>query len=360
MNIFIILKCGFQDSFNFILQIANIKEVEKIAVFRDTVSLNNLKVEYILSKFRKYTILKLISRFFQILRRAKLKPAVIIGIYELPHGLLAVLTGKILRVPVAVSIIGNPAYTKLRKGFRMEVTMWVLRNASFVTVTGSNSKQFLVSKGIPKEKIFVLPNTMDFSKFKMLNNTIKKYDLISLGRISGEKHIEVIVKIISLLKEKMPEIKAAIAGGGPELENIKGLVKRLNLGDNIEILGFIPDEQLQDFFNSGRIFILTSETEGFPRTIIQAAASGVPVIASKVGDISDIIDHEQNGFLINDFQNVEEYSYRILQLLNDSEMYKTFSLNLYTTVRTQFITQKASQVWEEIFNKISGKEKINS
>jgi glycosyltransferase involved in cell wall biosynthesis len=151
----------------------------------------------------------------------------------------------------------------------------------------------------------------------------------------------------------MPDIKAAIAGTGPELENIKGLVRKLNLGDNIAILGYTPDQQLQTFFNSGRVFILTSETEGFPRTIIQAAACGVSVIVSNVGDMTDVIDHEYNGFLINDYRNVEEYSNRVFQLLGDNALCNKFSENLNKKVREQFVTENASKVWNEIISKVS-------
>jgi len=274
----------------------------------------------------------------------------IIGIYEIPHGFIAVLAGKIMGVPSTVSVIGNPAYSKLRKGLRMKITMWILRNANYITVTGTNSKKFLVSKGIARDKIKVLPNTLDLSEFKKLNSVNKKYDIISLGRISPEKRIEQIVKIVYKMKERMPTVKAAIAGTGPELPVICELISKLKLDGNIEILGYIPDNQLVDFYNSGRVFVLTSETEGFPRTILQAAACGTPVIASKVGDIDDIIDHGSNGFLINNFMQVEEYVHGILQLLKDDNLYASFSIKLSEKVHTEFVTGKASAVWANMLN----------
>ncbi len=357
MQIFLILKCGFMDAFNFISQLSETPSVDKVTVFRDSASLKDIKVNYILPEFKRIPFLIQLIRLVQIVKRKNLKPKLIVGIYEIPHGLLAVCAGKILKVPSVVSIIGNPAYTKLRKGSRMKLTLWILKNASSITVTGNNSKNFLISKGISAKKISVLPNTLDFSHYGRKIETIKKYELISLGRISNEKHVEVFVHIISSLKEKMPEIKAAIAGAGPELENIKKLVIKLKLSENINILGYIPDDQLNDFFNSGRIFILTSETEGFPRTIIQAAACGVPVIASNVGDMTDVIDHGQNGFLINEYNNVGEYTDRVLQLLKDDVIYQLFSLNLNQKVRTQFVTAKATKVWGDIFRRVHLSEK---
>ena len=348
MNVFIIIKCGFQDSFFFISQIANVKRIKKVIVFRDSKTLSNPMVEYVVPKIFINSILKNVIRLMQIVRRKHLQPKAIVGIYEIPHGLLAVIAGKILKVPSIVSIIGNPAFTKLRQGYRMKLTMWIMKNANYITVTGNNSKRFIASKGIPVDKIFILPNSIDFNSFKHNHNTKKIYDIISLGRISQEKHIEIIVEVIDKLSKKNPNITAAIAGSGPELENIKNLIKEFNLEQNITILGFIPDESLEKFFNSGRIFVLPSETEGFPRTIIQAASCGIPVVSTDVGDISDIITDGEDGFLIDGFDNVDIFSNKINQLLSDEFLRNKFSSKLKTKVQLKLSHEKASDVWNKI------------
>src|ERR1035437_6376450 len=287
MNIILTLKCGLQDSFNFIQQIASLKTVDKVFVFRDEKSLVADKITYIVSKNRRFSKINFIIRFMQMVLFAKYKPKIFIGIYEIPHGLLAMLAGKVRNIPSVVSIIGNPAYTKIRKGFRLSLTMWILKNCNYVTVTGNNSRKYLIQQGIPEKKIFVLPNTLDFTIFRKIGLN-KEYDIVSLGRISEEKHIEIIVKIVEELKAKIPNIKSAIGGNGPQKEmitkNIKklknkiqhikaaiggngpqkemiiNLVKQLKLDNNIDVCGFIPDEEFNSFFNKGKVFILTSET----------------------------------------------------------------------------------------------------
>ena len=351
MNIILTLKCGFQDSFNFIQQIASLKSVDKVFVFRDEKSLEADKITYIISKNRQLRKINFIIRFIQMVLYTKYKPKIFIGIYELPHGLLAMLAGKVRKIPSVVSIIGNPAYTKIRRGFRLSLTMWILKNCNYITVTGNNSRQYLIQKGISGEKIFALPNTMNFTPFCKLNIN-KEYDIVSLGRISDDKHVEIIVKIVEELKSKIPNIKAAIGGNGPQKEKVIDLVKQLKLDNNISICGFIPDEELTNFFNKGKVFVLTSETEGFPRTIIQAAACGLPVVASNVGDITDVIDHGINGFLVNEYNNIRGFSSRVLQLLNDDDLYEKFSLTLEKKVKQQFVIENASKVWQNIFDRI--------
>ena len=351
MNIILTLKCDFKDAFYFIQQIASLKTVEKVFVFRDEKSLDADKVKYIVSKSLRLRKISFIIRFLQMVLDTRYKPQIFIGIYEIPHGLLAMLSGKVRKIPSVVSIIGNPAYTKLRRGLRLKLTMWILKNCNYITVTGNNSRKYLIQQRIPGEKIFILPNTLDFTLFRKLGLN-KEYDIISLGRISEEKHIEIIVKIVAELKAKVPNIKAAIGGNGPQKEMVINLVKQLKLDQNIDVCGFIPDEELTSFFNKGKIFLLTSETEGFPRTIIQAAACGLPVVASNVGDITDVIDHGINGFLVNEYSNVKEFSSRVFQLLNDHELYEQFSITLEKKVKQQFVIENASKVWQTIFDGI--------
>lgn len=353
MNIFLTLKCGYNDAVYFIQQFSEQNKVENVFVFRDTNAADVPKVKYITNYSPILQQFNFIIRFWQVLQRKRLNPLVIVGIYEIPHGLLAVLAGKLLQKPSIVSIIGNPAYSRLRKGFRMKLTMWILNHANFVTVTGSNSKCFLISKGIPAEKVFVLPNSMDFSNFYPVPGIAKEYDLISLGRLSEEKKVEQIIHTVAALQKVNPDIKAAIGGTGPEKENLRQLIIQLKLEQNIEIMGYIPDDELPAFLSKGKVFLLSSETEGFPRTIIQAAACGAAIVATNVGDMTDVIDHEVNGFLVDNYLDIDSFVKYVQLLLADSAMAQSFVSKLNIKVREQFDNSKATEVWGEILNQIT-------
>lgn len=351
MNVFLTLKCGHVDAFSFIRQVLSVDGVDRAVVFRDEKSLASDNVVYIVPGRTWPGPLRFIIRFIQLLSVRDYAPSVIVGIYEMPHGLLAMLSGRIRGIPSVVSVIGNPGYTRLRKGLRLMVTKWILKNTDAVTVTGTASRAHLIRQGIEAGKIFILPNTLDFTPFMSVPEG-KVWDLISLGRISTEKHIEVFVRIVAELRKKRPGIRAAIGGVGPAWQEIGELVRQSGLEDSVDLCGFIPDGDLTAFFNKGRVFVLTSETEGFPRTIIQAAACGIPVVSSNVGDIADVIDHEQNGFLVSDYDNILEFSERINRLLEDVELSRRFSDELNKKVREKFNTGKAAQVWQRIFDKI--------
>ncbi len=161
-----------------------------------------------------------------------------------------------------------------------------------------------------------------------------------------------IVKIVQELKKKKPNIKAVIGGTGPEKDKIFDLINKLDLKNNISVCGYIPDAELNSFFNKGRVFVLTSETEGFPRTIVQAALCGLPVVTSNVGDIIDVIDDQLNGFIVNDYRNIQEYASKIDYLLNDSTLYDKFSINLNKKIKENFAIENAGQIWQDILDRI--------
>jgi len=357
MNVFIALKCADKDAGYFIQQLEYQDSVKQIFAFRDTVGPNIPKTKYITSKQKYFRLLMLICRLFKIITMRKFEPKLIVGIYEIPHGLLAVLSGLILSKPSVVSIIGNPGYKKLRKGLRWKLTLWMLQKTTFVTVTGNSSKKYLVENGVNESKIFVLPNTLDFTNFEPKNISNKKYDIISLGRLSGEKRIDTIIKIVDVLRKDFPDIKVAIGGNGKEKQKLEELINSLNLNNNIALLGYIPDEDLAEFYSNGKLFLLTSETEGFPRTIIQAAACGTPVVASNVGDMTDVIEHDVDGFCINKWDSFEEYIPYIKKLLVDNELNQSFSEKLNIKVRNLFNTNQSNKVWSKIINQIKQNEK---
>jgi len=352
MNIFILFKGNKSDSTFIIKQFSCIKEIKKIFVFRDEIGYQNKKVIYIQPNIRKYELLKNMEKLFQMIRFRKFKPVIIIGIYEIPHGLLATFAGKILNIPSAISIIGNPAYKKIRRGFRNILTFLILKICNFVTVTGHNSKKYLLENGINTNKIFIMPNNISIESYYKMNIK-KEYDLISLGRISAEKHIDIFVQIIASLKTSIPNIKAAIGGNGPELNKINDLIFIKKLENNIDLLGYIPDNKLRSFFNKGKIFILTSETEGLPRTLVQAAACCVPIVTSKVGDIENFIKHEENGFIVDQYDDIYQYVNLIKRLLKNKRTYHEFSKKIRLIAQENYSNRNSCNIWKKIIKNIN-------
>lgn len=350
-KVFITCKLINQDAFYFTRPVADIDEVEEVIVFRDNQGMKYKKVKYISPNIKIHSFCNIIIRFFQMLFSKKRNLKLIIGIYEIPHGMLAVIIGKILNTPSVVCIIGNPAYTPIRKGFRKKITYIILKKATYITTTGNNSKAFLINEGFSSDKIKVLPNSIDVDYFHP-STILKKYDLITVGRISPEKQLNIFVEVVEKLAKNNKNIKAAIAGSGPEFNIIQTVIIEKGLENNITMLGFVEGDNLRDLFSQGKIYLSCSQTEGFPRTIIQSLACGTPCVSSNVGDLTDTIIEGVNGYLVNDSCDVKNYVEKITCLLNSSEIYKSFSNKGREIVSEKYSYIASTKLWESILSEL--------
>jgi glycosyltransferase involved in cell wall biosynthesis len=350
MKISLNCKLDSAGAYGFIKPIADINEIKQIDVFRDSNALPCEKVKYHHAINRKNGLLSQISKFFKMLFVVNKEHRLAIGIYEIPHGLLAFLIGKLRKIPVVISIIGNPGYKVVRKGLRKKITYFMYKRIMAITVTGSKSKQFLIRNGIDPDKIFILPNSIDVNMFRQDELAKKQFDIISIGRLSPEKELGSLVEIVLKLKQIKPNIKAGIAGKGPAKENILATIKKLNLEENVFLLGYV--DNIAEFYNSGKVFVLTSRTEGLPRTVIEAMSCGIPCVASNVGDMEDLIDDKKNGFIVNDYQDVAEYVNKIRLLLEQKEKYTKISKAAQAEVKNCYSYEAATKVWKEIIQKV--------
>ena len=261
MKIVVTCKLTYDGVLGFLKPMSDIENVQIIRVFRDDKAKPYNKIIYFTPPLKINVIIKQLSKLFQMVYFVKRETRLIIGIYELPHGLLAFIIGKLKRIPIVITLISNPGYKKIRKGLWKATTNVLLRNSDFVTVTGTRSKQFIVNEGIQASKILILPNSIDTNIFKP-KNVKKKYDIISVGYLDEAKVPYLIIDAVLRLIIDYPRIKVAIAGDGPMKQLLQEMITQKNIGKYIELIGYVDD--IVEFYNSGKVFMFTSTTEGLP------------------------------------------------------------------------------------------------
>jgi len=337
------------ESFGFIRPIADCKNVESILVCGEGSLTSYKKVIYITDGAIKNKLLRLIHRTLNVIVKSR-KSDYIIGIYEIPHGLIAYVSAWVLGKKSILCIIGNPSYSKLRKGLRLWIMNVMINRMSYTTVTGSNSRRHLEKKGFDVNKIEILPNSIDTEVFRN-NHSKKEYDIISLGRLSPEKELINLLKIVILIKKNKSNVQVAIAGSGPERERLETYITENGLEENVKLIGYIDDKI--DFYNKGCIFLLTSRTEGLPRTVIESMSCGTPCIVSRVGDIEDLVINNQNGYLIDNCNDLVVFAEKVYSLLNDEVKIQKFSENARKIVEKKFSHNAATRFWEKLLAHIN-------
>jgi glycosyltransferase involved in cell wall biosynthesis len=121
-----------------------------------------------------------------------------------------------------------------------------------------------------------------------------------IGRLDEGKGVMNFVKAMPLILKKSNNIKFLIGGGGTLESKIRDELRKNNLSQNVKQTGWIPDNEIVDYTNELKLFILPSYSEGLPTGVLEAMACGTPVLATPVGGIPDIIEDGETGFIMED------------------------------------------------------------
>lgn len=197
-----------------------------------------------------------------------------------------------------------------------------LKKSDRIIVVNEFTKNILISKKIDAKKIVIIPPGVDCSKFKQKSyKKRKKLELISVGALIDRKGFDMLIKAVCEVVKVNNNVRLRIIGIGPQKEKLESQVKELGLKKFIFFEGRIPYSDIQKYYRSADIFVTMTRAEGFATISLEALASGLPIISTKVGGFKEVVVDGENGFLV-DFENYKEFAGKILSLMNDSKIRK--------------------------------------
>jgi len=208
-----------------------------------------------------------------------------------------------------------------------------LKFASAIIVTNKKIKNILANT-VSKNKLIYIPNGVDIKLFKpkvsnVIGNIVK---IIFVGRLARQKNLECLIKAVDKSKHKKI-IKIVFIGEGPEKEKLQALAKNLNI--NLNISPFRPLEDLPKVYQESDIFVLPSVIEGHPKVILEAMACGLPVIATRVEGITEILQDNYNG-LLSKPNDESDLSDKIDKLISDKPLAEKVINNALETVLNNY------------------------
>jgi len=220
----------------------------------------------------------------------------------------------------------------------------------------SDRKQAIKSGIKPRERIITIYNGIDvnnldfFAKQEagIILNIQPSFIIGTIANLYPSKGLKYLVEAANLAKYKLQntEYKFVVIGEGRERKKLENLIKKYNLENNFFLVGAIPGAY--KYLRAFDIFVLPSLKEGFPWVILEAMAAQVPIIATKVGAISEIIDDGKNGILVEpaDFDGLAK---AILRLAEDKSLQERLSMEARKTVEARFGLDKMVSEVEKLF-----------
>jgi glycosyltransferase involved in cell wall biosynthesis len=179
----------------------------------------------------------------------------------------------------------------------------------------------LISKWT-KSKIYVVPDGIEYDKIERTpQHTLanKSPDIFIVANLEKLKGVDILIRAIPKVIEAIPNLSMRIAGYGPEENELKKLVKELNLEDHVTFLGYVSEEDKFKNCLSSKITVVPSRWDCLPITLLEAMACGKCIIASNVGGIPDVIEDGVDGLLFES-ENVEDLADKIITLLKDEKL----------------------------------------
>jgi len=310
------------------------------------------KIDYLYPRLRSKRLYEIKAFIFLLFLSVFGDLDLVISIYFIPNGVYTSILRKLVRIPVIQVLPGSDLFQIKKKRHLQYLLGW----SDAIAVRGTRSINELKAIGIESTKLFILDNHLLFPSHRYsrpLSLDQKVYDIIFVGYLRPLKRLDIFLEIISEITSSLRRpINVIILGDGPILPQLKLQIAELKLEQYIKLAGHC--ENVGEYFQKARLFVLTSESEGLNMAMIESMAHGVPVVVPNINDLCDVVESGVNGFLV-DFGQVNEYVKNIMFLLDNNDEYLKFSRNAEDTIKelcaNRYSLSALAQVWQEQIQK---------
>lgn len=196
-----------------------------------------------------------------------------------------------------------------------------------LSVSEYTRTRLLQEQNLDFQQIRLLPNTFDESQFQISSKPrylLNKYQLtdkqpviLTVARLAeAERHkgYDQVIKALPAIRKIIPEIRYIIVGKGQDQGRIEKLIQQYDVQQHVILAGYIPDEELSNYYNLCDVFAMPSKCEGFGIVYLEALACGKPVIGGNQDGAVDALCHGKLGVLV-DPDNIEEITQTIIQVI---------------------------------------------
>ena len=288
---------------------------------------NNVDTIHVYYKKPKNKILSLIRFYRANMKALKLcKKTDLIHVHILTRlGVIAWIQKKLHKTPYIITehwsryLPGNDFGGFLRKLF----TKIVVRNAETVTTVTENLAIAMKKHGLKNDNYVVLPNVVNLDMFHISKRNNNPCKIIHISCFEDKsKNISGLLESLKIIDDKGIDFQCTLIGEGMDLDLMKEKAKELQLINKVSFTGLLQGQTLADELSSGDFLVLSSNYENMPVVILEALASGLPVVSTNVGGIKEMID-DTKGILVEP-RNKEALAEAMIKMI---ETHKNYDAN---------------------------------
>lgn len=263
---------------------------------------------------------------------------------------------KQLDVPVIVHTEHGKTIKRVRQKM---LTWWASRYVQRFYCVSADIEKSLVGLLVPRSKMEVLANGIDTTQLAKPVNTIALRRIWNIapdavvigtiGRLASVKRQDLLLKAFAQICQKVPGVVLMLVGDGEERSNLESQAARLGVQDHVRITGFQEDSG--KFLHLLSAFLLTSESEGMPLSLLEAWAVGVPVAAFRVGGLPELIRSGETGYLV-DFGEINQLAKHVVYLIENPKEAQIIADRCREEVRRRFDVTTMAENYNQRYRKL--------
>jgi len=237
-----------------------------------------------------------------------------------------------------INVVLAPFFEKLMIKFRHKC----------IHTVSEASKDDLVKFGA-KKPIYVIHNAVEDEDNSESSN-LNPFQFVNVGRLVFYKNLEIVIKAISILKKSESKIKLVIVGEVPHKNALQDLVRELDLEANVEFAGYVSHDKKMSIISESTAMVFPSLCEGFGLVMLEAFSQKRPVLVSNVRPMSDIIEDEKTGFVLDPYDE-NNWAEKMLYCVKNSQDIDKMGDNGNSLLRESFnktsMFEKLIQMYKE-------------
>lgn len=281
--------------------------------------------------------------------------------YAIPHATSAVIARQILeqqgiRIPVVTTLHGTDITIVGRDPSFAPVVTYSINQSDGVTAVSEYLRKETLSNFEIDRNISVIPNFIDTNRFKRQESSSLKQKLcpncekvlVHVSNFRPVKNAKQVVEIMHRLKQDNYSLKLLLVGDGPDRVPAEHLARELGIYDDILFMG--KQEAVQDILSIADVFVMPSGSETFGLAALEAMACGVPVVASNIGGLPELVDHGENGFLCP-LGNVDAFAERIRQIVSSDTLRQKMGDAARQKAKDCFDNEHVIPLYEKLYEK---------
>jgi len=203
-----------------------------------------------------------------------------------------------------------------------------------------------------KKPIHIIPNCIQDEE--QVITELNTNQFVYLGRLVFYKNVEVILKAFKIVAEKFPDVKLVIAGDGPHKSSLEELAKKLDINNNITFTGYVTPNEKKKLLAESNALLFPSIIEGFGLVMLESFQQKRPVITSDIPPMSDIVENNKTGLVI-DPHDENKWAESIIQLINNTslsdEMGKNGNQELKTKYNQELFYERLIKMYNDVLSK---------